>query len=140
MNINNVIIGSVGTLVLYGGYRCYNLYQKYNDILENIQNKICDSVDNVKIHDHYIDITYHYYNTMYNIRLPYDQTKVSKTGQYMVIGKDLNGEEIELTHQPGIPYLYNAEEMGLQSIEIYDLLNDTLETYTGTQIPGYGNI
>lgn len=132
-------MGTVGTIVLYGGYKCYSLYQRYNTLLKSVQDKICDNVDNVQIHDRYIDISYHYFNKMYNLKLPYDQTHVIKTGQYMVIGKDLDGKEIDLTHQPGIPYLYNANEMGLQSIEVYDLLNDTLETYTGDQIPGYGN-
>jgi len=140
--MNNVISTYIGTgvvsAVIYVSYQCYKLYTDYRKIISDLQDKICENVDNVKVYDHYIDITYFYFNKMYQVKIPFDRTKVVDMTQYMVIGKDNEGNEVELTQQPGIPYLLCPNEVNLASIEVYDLLNDTVKTYHGEDIPMYG--
>jgi hypothetical protein len=134
---SKMIVSVVGAVSIYVSYKCYKLYKNYEKILENIQTNIVEN-NNVLIFDEYIEISYSHLNKQYTVRVPFSGDKIPLTTQYMVIGKDVSGNEVDLTQQPGIPYILSPSEMNLQYIVVYNLLEDTSETYYGDDIPMYG--
>lgn len=71
----------------------------------------------------------------HNICIPFDQNKAKymrRKDVYLI----RDGDEIEITHKPGVPYLLSAEEMGGDSI-VVKKDGTILKIYNSTEIPKY---
>jgi len=71
----------------------------------------------------------------YNLCIPFDQAKAKhmrRRNVYLI--KD--GEKIEITHKPGVPYLITAKEMGGEKIIV---VKDgiILKGYSSDEVPKY---
>jgi len=133
----NLSIGVIGSVSLYFSYKVYTLYNQYKKLLELIEQNIWDNHDNVKIYDHYIEISYSYMTKPYTVRLPFDSDRIPSMAQYMVFAQH-NDTEVDITQQPGIPYLLSPDVLNVDNITVYNLLDDDKQSYIGEEIPMYG--
>ena len=122
--------------MIYKVYKMYRLYNKYNDILRHMKSE--NSGNTVKIYDNYMEIMYLYMNKDYVLRVPYNPSLISKMTQYVVISNTL-GKQMDITQQPGVPYLITAKELNSENIIVNDLDNDTVKVYT-CKPPMYGEV
>ena len=72
----------------------------------------------------------------HDIYVPYDRNKSSSMLRKKVF-LICDGQKIDLTQKPGIPYLVSAEHLGGTSIIIEDLSGDVIRTFDLEQVPGY---
>ncbi len=72
----------------------------------------------------------------HDIYVPYDRSKSSSMLRKRVF-LIRNGEKVDLTQKPGIPYLVSAEHLGGTAIIIEDLSGDVIRTFDLDQVPGY---
>lgn len=63
-------------------------------------------------------INYEYCNNTYKIMIPFNRSYVAKMCEFQVYLIDEHGKEINITQQPGIPYLNSAEDLGGKLIRI----------------------
>ena len=143
MNIYKQLYSSiiVGSLTMIGCYYSFQLYRKYKYMIGLLNNTSIPSNINptVVVEDGHMVIHYTYQNEKYKLFVPYNQSMVAKTAQYVVVGTNEEGKEIPLTQQPGVPYVVTPDDLGLQNITVYDLDEDEKRIYYSTQ-PGYGLI
>ena len=81
-----------------------------------------------------LSITYTYLGQVYLINLPYNSSKliINRSKKvYLVNSK----HEIDITQQPGIPYMCSSHELGGESIIIKDLSGEIIKKYSYNQIP-----
>lgn len=79
-------------------------------------------------------ITYTHNNKIYRIIIPYNRRRIRSMSQHQVFLVKGN-DRVDITHQPGIPYLITAEEMGGDSIIILDESNNIIKELDKTSIP-----
>ncbi len=72
----------------------------------------------------------------HDIYVPYDRSKSSSMLRKRVF-LIRDGEKVDLTQKPGIPYLVSAEHLGGSQILIEDLSGDVIRTFDLEQVPGY---
>jgi hypothetical protein len=72
----------------------------------------------------------------HSIFLPYDRSKSSSMLRKKVF-LIKNGEKIDISQQPGIPYLVSAEHLHGTEIVVENLSGDVLKSFSGNEIPGY---
>ena len=93
----------------------------------------------IKICLGYAYITYKRFNDEYKVYLPYSRKNCVKMLSYKVILQKENGsKEIDITQQPGIPYLLSAADLEGDRIIISDKSTGKSHVYEGTEIPYYG--
>lgn len=73
----------------------------------------------------------------YVVWLPYDRSQVAAMSQFKVELLRNKGDPVNITQQPGIPYLVSATELGGHSIKVINTENGTKYEYTGDQVPLY---
>jgi hypothetical protein len=84
-----------------------------------------------------INITYYDNNKKYMVCIPFSRVKVSKTVGYKAELIYCDGRRLDITHQPGIPYLISATNLGGLAIEIKNSFNEKIFQYHENVIPGY---
>lgn len=72
----------------------------------------------------------------HDIYVPYDRSKSSSMLRKKVF-LIRDGQKVDLTQKPGIPYLVSAEHLGGTAILIEDLSGEVIKTFDLNQIPGY---
>lgn len=80
-------------------------------------------------------LSYERFGNKYNLFLPYDSSKVSYFNNFQVYLRNNSNEHINITQQPGIPYLLTAKQMGGNCYLIIDKLNSA--TYETEDPPMY---
>ena len=81
-----------------------------------------------------LSITYTYLGQVYLFNVPYElnKTMINRSKKvYLVNDK----HEINITQQPGVPYMCSAHDLGGESIIIRDLLGTIVKKYSYNQIP-----
>lgn len=65
------------------------------------------------------------------VYLPFDEQREIEMSLIEVFGIDDKGNKIDLTQKPGVPYLFTAEDMGLEKIIVNDI--DSSNVYEGKE-------
>ena len=79
-------------------------------------------------------LKYSRYGKTYILNIPYKReflTKMNNTKVFLV----KNNQNIDITQQPGIPYMINAEMLGGDKILVYK--HDQITEYSKNQIPDF---
>lgn len=137
INLNWYILGlgCVGFLLykvnFFGGLRKkYNKIKAVLSLLNNIENtdrlqsgNIITSITKDKYH---VTLNYKYFGEKYVLSVPFDNTAMIKMLDYRVL-LNKNNSTIDITQQPGIPYIMSAKSFDADSIVVIN--DDTGETY-----------
>lgn len=99
------------------------MFQKEDDTKEE-SNLIIDK--NLAI------INYSHNDKNYILHLPYDSI-AAKTRSKRVFAIKENGEEINITQQPGLPYLITCQHLSAVRIEVRGRDQTVLKTYQGDE-------
>lgn len=89
----------------------------------------------VEVHRRYIAIPYTYMNKNYIVRVPYSRTHRRQMIDYRVYLQTENGEEVNITQQPGCMYLLNADMLGGSSIRVHHTPSGSNEILNNKTIP-----
>ena len=99
-------------------YYSYQLYKKYCLMMNKInQIKIANNNNPVKFFNKYMQINYSYMNQNYILNIPYDKTQIANMVNYNVYAV-YNEDYVEITQQPGIPYLITADALEVDYISV----------------------
>ena len=99
-------------------YYSYQLYKKYYSMMDKInQIKIANNNNPVKFFNKYMQINYSYMNQNYILNIPYDKTQIANMLNYNVYAV-YNEDYVEITQQPGIPYLITADALEVDYISV----------------------
>lgn len=75
----------------------------------------------------------------YKLFLPYNRRATIPMAQYKASLNKRDGLNIDITQQPGIPYLVTPEDLGGDSITILNRDNGVQYTFGSSQTPLYAN-
>jgi len=115
----------------------YYLYRKYNVgvLLKFLNNK--------KININYINnsatIEYEYFGQNYKLSIPYNRKKLINMTNYKVELFFTDKTPINITQQPGIPYILSANDLGGEYIKISNMENGLSHNYDNKQVPMYAD-
>ena len=73
----------------------------------------------------------------YSIFVPYDRNKSSSMLRKKVFLISENGNKLDISQKPGVPYLVSAEHLNGSQIIIENLSGEIIKTFAATDIPGY---
>lgn len=74
----------------------------------------------------------------HNIFIPYDRSKsTSMLMRKVYLIRD--GQEIELSQKPGVPFLVSAQDLGGDKIILKDFSGEHLHEYTANEVPNFLN-
>lgn len=94
------------------------------------------SKENSKFNDYSAIITYDYNGNSYDINIPFNRKYVLPMSD-LKVKLILNGKEIDITQQPGIPYLLSAGELGGDKLLIINTASGSTKYYESNECPGY---
>lgn len=134
--LNVICITSLGTLGAFG-LIYYNRYQIGLLALSLMQKK-SPTVFSINETECSATLQYHRMSSEYNLLIPYDRSKVAVMTQFRVELLRDNQDPVEITQQPGIPYLVSAEQLGGSGIKICNLETGLYHIYDIKTIPLYG--
>lgn len=115
----------------------YYLYRKYNVgvLLKFLNNK--------KININYINnsatIEYEYFGQNYKLSIPYNRKKLINMTNYKAELFFNDKQPLNITQQPGIPYILNANDLGGEYIKISNMENGLSHNYDNKQVPMYAD-
>ena len=145
------LLGSLIAISFLGITYCSGwITEKYRNLrivmtlINNIkpQNKLQDkpAVESFKINDNdrSASITYERMNKQHTIQVPYTRKYIAAMSQFKaeLLRKDL--DPIDITQQPGIPYLVDASTLGGYAIRITNQETGKSHNYLGNELPRYG--
>lgn len=130
--MNQIITGVYLSVGLFAGYKLYHLYNKYNNLL-NLMN-IEGQTNTITLHHTYAVIPYKYNNTEYTVRIPYNVSKVCHMDEFIVWAETPEGS-VNITQQPGIPYMLTPTLLGCNSITVHNVDSDKYYDYA--DVPMY---
>ena len=135
------------TAVILVGACCYGYYYYYGrkKIKEYIIVKLFEELDMRKSEEKVMFkplrknqsamVLFDHCGKQYKICVAYDMKKrVSMLSKKVFLIED--GEKIDITQKPGIPYSLSANEMGGERI-IVEKSNKIIREYKGNEVPGY---
>lgn len=73
------------------------------------------------------------------IHIPYNMAKIASMAQFKVLLLRKQHDSLNITQEPGIPYMVSASQLGGYAIQITDEESGNVFTYQADQIPGYAN-
>lgn len=82
-----------------------------------------------------INIPFYYQGSVYRITLPYARKHAPNMSSLQVILTKNNDEEQNITHLPGIPYLVSAQQLGGNSMTVYDINTETSRSIEYDEAP-----
>lgn len=122
MSYLHIIAGGLG---LFVGYKAYCLYQKYNSMYSMLVHDT-NYKNSIILHQHHAEIPYYYNGQPYTIRVPYNRSQMAKMDEYLVWADEKN-----ITQQPGIPYMVNADALGCEKIRSCNADTEEVFVYSG---------
>lgn len=144
------IIGAIGYAYYRGFFTtvsdwCQMRYNRATMILSLI-NKIQNDITpkNIQVAfsvndtDTSASIVYERIGQQYIMLVPYNRRYVAAMSQFKVELLRTNNEPVNITQQPGIPYLVSADSLGGYSIRITNQETGTSKEYLHIDIPHYG--
>ena len=115
----------------------YYLYRKYNVgvLLKFLNNKkiIINYINNSAI------IEYEYFGQNYKLSIPYNRKKLINMTNYKAELFFNDKPPLNITQQPGIPYILNANDLGGEYIKISNMENGLSHNYDNKQVPMYAD-
>jgi len=115
----------------------YYLYRKYNvDVLLKFLNKekvILNYYNNSAMLD------YEYFGQKYKLAIPYNRKKLINMANYKAELFITDKTPINITQQPGIPYILNASDLGGQYIKITNMETGLSHNYDNKHVPMYAD-
>lgn len=84
-------------------------------------------------------ISYQRLGKTYNLLIPYSSKSVAQMAELRAYMNYEDGKSVEITQQPGVPYLISAKILGVSSITLHNLGNDKSRIYTGKELPFFGS-
>lgn len=90
-----------------------------------------------KITEKSLNIVYEYFGESHIVTIPYDRNHIAFMSQLKAELICKNDEILNITQQPGIPYIVSAAQLGGKCIKIYDYDSEKSYDYEGDKIPGY---
>jgi hypothetical protein len=146
-----VTISIIGIIYYVGGFTsilkwCDTRKKKVElllSVLNNIKNDIesnkkSSTVFNVNDTDTSASIVYQRMGEQYIMLVPYTRKYVAAMSQFTVTLLRSDNTHLNITQQPGIPYLVNAENLGGYGIRITNQENNMSYTYFDEILPMYG--
>jgi len=121
----SLFTGVIGIFIL-NKYK-YNLLAMIFKLYDDRSTAICD--------DNHIKISYIYGRDKYNVYLPYSHRNIAKMIQ-LKAELICDDKIVEITQQPGIPYLMTAKDLGGNIIKLTNFENGLYHEYT--ECPLYG--
>ena len=73
----------------------------------------------------------------HSIYVPYDRSKSTSMLRKKVFLIQSNGQKIDITQKPGVPYLVSADHMNGTQIIVENLSGETVKSFCEAEIPGY---
>lgn len=132
----------VGLVV--AGCKFYIFYKNNEDNITLVRN-ILFSSGNVKAepfsvapYGKYATVTYDRVGTKSTIVVPYNRSATVAMAQYKAYLHTDNGEQIDITQQPGIPYVCPAGLLGGKSIMLLNNATCMTHMYDAHSAPMYG--
>ena len=123
------------------GFHKWIMYKLMMWILAAFTKAIPTAKFSFKVNDTDISasVTYEHFGEKYIIFVPYNRSKIASMTQLTATLLRDNDENVNITQQPGIPYMVNADMLGGHTIRLTN--NDTGEThdYEKETMPFYGN-
>jgi hypothetical protein len=115
----------------------YYLYKKYNVdvLLKFINNKKITIIYNNKS----VIIDYEYFGQNYKLALPYNRKKLINMTNYKAELFFTDKSPLNITQQPGIPYILNANDLGGEYIQITNMETGLTIIYDNKHIPMYAD-
>jgi len=115
----------------------YYLYKKYNVdvLLYFINNKKITIIYNNKS----VIIDYEYFGQNYKLALPYNRKKLINMTNYKAELFFTDKSPLNITQQPGIPYILNANDLGGEYIQITNMETGLTIIYDNKHIPMYAD-
>lgn len=134
---------SNGYIVLWYGM-LKTLYKLKNNItpefIETINHINLNQIKNkTKIFNKTIHIYYDYLGKEYLVILPYNKSKLVEMCKYNFIAVYDNNNQVEITQQPGVPYLVSSEEIECKEIIVRNNDADVKYVYKKDKVPRYGD-
>jgi len=83
-------------------------------------------------------IIYERMGSQYILMVPYSRKYIASMTQFRVELLRYNKEPLNITQQPGIPYIVSSEDLGGSAIKITNEDTGYSYEYTGTKLPMYG--
>lgn len=124
--MNQIVTGIVLGVGAVAGYKLYGLYYKYNSILQSMK---VTKPNSIELHENYAIIPYSYNGGDYNVRIPYIRSKVCHMDAFIVWAETKEGS-VNITQQPGIPYLLTAEQLDCETITVHNVDTDQYYQYS----------
>ena len=113
-----------------------NLYSLINKLdLDTSKQEIRSYVD-INDEGNEITISYNHFGESFKLVLPYNRSLVAKMGMFTAKLVYEDGRTVDITQQPGIPYVLSPSDLGGQEIIITNRSNGNTITYITA--PMYG--
>jgi len=124
------------------GMSIYYLYNKYNSSF-NIVKLLTKFMDNKQVSWSYNKnsalLTYQYLGQDYILSIPYNRKKLVEMTEYKAELFYIDKISINITQQPGIPYIVNAKDLSGEYIKITNMGTGVSCDYDKTQCPMYAD-
>ena len=131
--------GIIGSIVLgyygykYAKYRFYQyVFEKVNEELDRRMQKENDFVPMRKTTSAILNVSHG--GKSHSVYVPYNRNTGRKMMKHNVFLWK-NGEKIDITQKPGIPYLVSAADLGGEKIIVENKEGEEINIYTGKKIP-----
>jgi hypothetical protein len=145
--MNYLGYGILGISVLYIGKAIYNRGKNYlySYIFEQVKKELDERLNskNSKNQIEKDDMCKPFHNNSMKIQIdsdsiyvPYNEEKIYKM-RIRKVYLIKNGEKIDISQKPGIPYLVSASSLGGEQIVVEDLSGDVIHTFSKDEIPHF---
>jgi hypothetical protein len=92
--------------------------------------------DNVEYFDGYVVVNCIYLGHGYKVYLPFNVVDQCKyTENYLVMTTPNEVEKIDTI--PGVPYFISPSDLGVDSLDLFNTMENTFKTFKGEEIPCY---
>lgn len=121
------------------GYKQIKLLTQLINNIEKVNNLPHDN--NLELGDNYAMITYTHNANVYKIYIPFDRMKAIYMSDIKMHLED-DDQTIDITQEPGIPYLLSPSMIGRTSsakIIAHNISNNKTHTYVADEIPLFCN-
>ena len=82
-------------------------------------------------------VVYKHNGMNYSLFVPFDRSYAIKMASIQAQLLHNDGTKVDITQEPGIPYLCKASELDGKSITVYNMNTGTTHTYLADCAPGY---
>ena len=129
----------IPTIISISIYYLYNKYYSSFNIVKILTNLFYNKKVSLTYNISSALLNYQYLGQDYIISIPYNRKKLINMIQYKAELFYNDKKSINITQQPGIPYILNAKDLGGEYIKITNMGTGLSCDYDNTQSPMYGD-